>query len=367
MKKSSLRFVCLFIILIFCLAPLSAIDLNQDNNTKHISQDDDESDISVNELNISAENDEETYDADVACGIDNETQNMNSSNSVDGEIAADENVEEINENDNLTGVYEPITIHVDDIMEGETAFIEIQTEDFINAGVYVSCHGKSTFLWLNHGYASMTISGLAPGTYKVEVSGQDTPLKNSTSFSVKRSVDPNLSLQVKDIMAGEMEMVEVHIDKKYTGEVVLKLDDSQIRTLTVKDGSAYAVFNDLKSGQHTVEATSSATPGFTPCQKTATFTVSDVPYLDATIDEITEGEKLNVKVQTVKDFDGIVVCLLDDGPWQLGNAKNGVFSCSFNDKTFLTPGNHTMTVYTFVSEKYKSNQKSFEFHVKAKD
>ncbi len=43
----------------FCLAPLSAIDLNQDdNNNKYINQNDNERDMAVEDANISISDDE---------------------------------------------------------------------------------------------------------------------------------------------------------------------------------------------------------------------------------------------------------------------------------------------------------------------
>ena len=43
MKSLRYKLACVFIILIFCLAPLGAIDL--DNTSKYINQDDNRSDI----------------------------------------------------------------------------------------------------------------------------------------------------------------------------------------------------------------------------------------------------------------------------------------------------------------------------------
>lgn len=53
MKNLSLKFACVFIILIFSLSPLCAMELNQDNNTKYINHDVKESNIVVeNQSNL---------------------------------------------------------------------------------------------------------------------------------------------------------------------------------------------------------------------------------------------------------------------------------------------------------------------------
>ena len=53
MKNLSIKLACIFIIVMYCLAPLSALDLNQsDNNTKYSNQDDNTSKIEVKNESI---------------------------------------------------------------------------------------------------------------------------------------------------------------------------------------------------------------------------------------------------------------------------------------------------------------------------
>lgn len=54
MRNLSLRLACVFIILIFLLAPLGAVDFNQDNNTKYINQDD-ETNIATEDANVTVD------------------------------------------------------------------------------------------------------------------------------------------------------------------------------------------------------------------------------------------------------------------------------------------------------------------------
>lgn len=56
MKNLSLKLACVFIILIFSLSPLCAMELNQDNNTKYINHYVKESNIDVEDVNIVVEN-----------------------------------------------------------------------------------------------------------------------------------------------------------------------------------------------------------------------------------------------------------------------------------------------------------------------
>lgn len=76
MNKLSLKFFGIFIILIFCLSPLAAMDLNQDDNNKYINQSMDMSNIGFEDADDSIVND----DNDVQCvDKDNETINADAS------------------------------------------------------------------------------------------------------------------------------------------------------------------------------------------------------------------------------------------------------------------------------------------------
>ena len=80
---------------------------------------------------------------------------------------------------------------------------------------------------------AISIKGLRPGTYTVEVYVQDYPAENTTEFTVKPKSSPISSVEVGDILTGQKAVAEVHTDKSYTGEVNLALDDST-ETKTIK-------------------------------------------------------------------------------------------------------------------------------------
>ena len=55
MKNFSLKIACVFIILMYCLAPLSAFDLNQDDNNKYIEHDTGDSSIDTKDVDVADE------------------------------------------------------------------------------------------------------------------------------------------------------------------------------------------------------------------------------------------------------------------------------------------------------------------------
>lgn len=353
MKNIGLKFACVFIILIFCLAPLSAIDLNEDNNTKYINQDDNDNAIAVDDVDTVTED------------VDNQTVEIDTKDN-DSVVEIDEDVEDINETDELDEHfdYDYFSIHVDDITEGNPAVIEVSTYDFISTGVYVHVEGQPfTFLWVDHGHASTTVEGLKPGTYTAHLSVQGSDLTNSTTFTVHEKPDPNLNVEVKDICQGEKAVAEVNIDKAYSGEVSLELDGSLRKTINVENGYGKATFDeDLKSGTHTVVATSSASPDFKKSQKTTTFTVSEYLYLDVVVDDVKQGQPIVVKVNTAKGYNGYAFATLDNVDMKYGDVHDGYYTCTF-DSEDLTPGSHEITAYTLSDGDYRGSKKTVEFNV----
>ena len=365
MKQPILRFACVFIILIFCLAPLSAIDFNQDNNTKYISTEDNKG-IAVDDLNITAGNDgNKTNDVDAAVDIDNETEDMDTLNTAESEMAVDLS-EVYNETDNSESEVEPISINVDDIWEGETAFIEIHTaENFIGA-IYLICNRKNTILWPEDGYASLSVDGLEPGTYTVEAYVHDSYQRDKTTFTVKEKINPILSVKAEDIEYGRKASAHVQIDNDYTGNVDIVLDGVEHHSLDVKDGSAHIVFDkDLKPGQHTVKVTSEDVSIYKKSERAATFTVSKKYFLDVQVDDVTEGDPAVVKINTAKDFDGFILCFFDHNYFEPILMNNGSGVCIYNQN--LNPGTHEVMVRLISKDSFSENEKIVKYNVNKKD
>ena len=356
MKISIFKYVGVFIIFMFCLAPLGAIDLNQYNNTKYTDLEDNETVITVEDANITDDN--ETEDIIVDESIDDETNKADGTNAV-------------NETDNLKNYYpyDYFEVHVDDIYEGEDAVVEVFTDDFISTGCWVTCHGKSTFLWVDKGYASTTISGLPAGTYKVDLVVQESPNTNTTTFTVKPKKDPLKSLKVNDINTrGDDIVAEISTDEDYTGEVSVKLDNSSdVKTVNIEKGYGKAVFKqDLKKGQHTVEATASPVTIFKKSQMTTNFTAKNIHIISAFAYDIPKNGVLQVFARTDSQYSGEINCYLPDGQVQKEYVENGELATfTFRDTTKLKTGSNAAIVSVLGDDEYfNSNQTSVLFNVK---
>ena len=345
MKNLRYKIACVFIILIFCLAPLGAIDL--DNNTKYINQDDNGSDISIDDVNVTVDDDDQSKETD--------TEKAVNDNSTD------------NETNDLKTEYEPLEVHVDDVYVGDPAVVEVHTDKSIHS-VLVAWEDQWTYIEVHDGYATMNIDGLDCGNYFVDVYSDKSNQMKTVGFTVMPIRDSNLNVQVKDILGGEKAVAEVHAHDEYTGEVTLRLDGSETKTVKMENGYGKVVFDSfLKPGNHNVVASASACHSFNASEKKASFSVSKTPFLDVEVSETFENDPINIKVNTAKDHNGFCLCFLNDG--HSSNLLTGIFENGTYVGTFPSTypaGNYSMRVQAIDYGNYELSEKQFDFTIKKK-
>ena len=340
MKSLRYKLACVFIILIFCLAPLGAIDL--DNNTKYINQDDNGSDISVDDVNVTVDDDNQSKETDTEKATDNET-------------------------DGLKTEYDPLEVHIDDVYVGDPAVVEVHADKSIHS-LMVAWQDQWTYIEVHDGYASMTIDDLDCGNYVVDVYSDKSSQMKTAGFTVMPIRDSNLNVQVKDILGGEKAVAEVHTHDEYTGEVTLTLDGSETKTVKIEKGYGKVVFDSfLKPGNHNVVASASACHSFNASEKKASFSVSKKPFLDVEVSETFENDPINIKVNTAEDHNGFCLCFLNDG--HSSNLLTGIFENGTYVGTFPSTypaGNYSMRVQAIDYGNYELSEKQFDFTIKKK-
>ncbi len=355
MKSLRYKLAGVFIITIFCLAPLGAIDL--DNNTKYINQDDNEDINASEDANITLDN--ETDD------MDNETEERD--NKI--EIIVDEKNNDLNASLNSDWQYTPMYITVDDIYEGEGAFMEVHTEDFINEGLWIGTTGQYNYVWMENGYACTTIYGLTAGTYTADYYDPVDHQRNDTTFHVFAKANPIKSFEVKDILCGQRAVAEIHTDKSYVNTVTFKLDDADTKSVKVSDGYAKVGFDeDLAPGKHTVELVSQGSREFNEIKQTKTFTVDKRCDLDIHVDDVYVGDPIVVDLNTSKHFDASIFCYMNFTQIFWGKPKDGhfIYTCSSEN---LTPGTYCAHGYIVGGDLLDNwmTEKEVNFKVMAKD
>ncbi len=116
---------------------------------------------------------------------------------------------------------------VDNIEYGENAVIKANFNALIN--------GTITFIIKNHlnktvevisGNASYSFGGLKLGTYTVEAI-YNSKLSKTTSFTVSKTT-PNLNVDIKDVLAGQDEVITLTLPNDATGEVTFIVDGIKI-------------------------------------------------------------------------------------------------------------------------------------------
>ena len=355
MKSLRYKLIGVFIILIFCLAPLGAIDL--DNNTKYTNQDDN------GEINASE-------DANIT--VDNETADMgNETEEKDNkiEIIVDEKNKDLNASLNSSWQYTPMYITVDDIYEGEGAFMEVHTADFINEGLWIGTGGNNNYVWMENGYACTTIYGLTAGTYIADYYNPVTFQRNETTFHVFAKTNPIQNFEVKDILCGQKAVAEVHTDKSYLNNLIFKLDDTATKSVKVSDGYASVGFDeDLTPGEHTVEVVSQGSREFKESKQTKTFTVDRKCDLDIHVDDVYVGDPIVVDLNTSKQYDSKIYCFMNFTPIFWGKPVDGhfIYTCSSEN---LTPGTYIAHGYIVGGNLFDNwwTEKEVNFKVMAKD
>lgn len=91
--------------------------------------------------------------------------------------------------------------------------------------------------------------------------------------------DANLSVEVKDINVGDIAAIRIELNENATGDILIQIDGRNI-TAAISKGKANATVHDLKAGTYNVTAVYSGDENVLGDVKTATFTVSKVPYAD---------------------------------------------------------------------------------------
>lgn len=203
MNKISMKFFCIFIIFICCLAPLSAIDLNQHNATADKNQtidiNDEEIEIANETTNHTVDNKDITID-----NITNANITDDSPKYVDAKTIENQNSKNETECNNLEKIDPNLSIEVPDITTGEKAYAIVRANSSINENVKVKLNNSDTTytLKLTDGFRIAELGNQNAGDYLATVSydGNDKfeVIEASTTFTVKESMTRRKNNQIAD-------------------------------------------------------------------------------------------------------------------------------------------------------------------------
>ena len=369
----------------YCLAPLSAIDLNQDSNASFENLSDSEKNTSID---ISNETSIDTDDSSNDSSDDKQ-------NDTSDEYKSERDIEKINNTDNKTLTKDHIAfkVHIADCNCGEKPFAEIVCHvagiDFAPAmatgNLELSCpqftHKYSVNLdSVNPFREYYTIDldeKLEPGLYKVNLyypgDKHYEPWSGSTSFMVKYNADPNLDVHIDDALYGEEVNVTIKANESLNGPVLVRINEGHTYRFEAVNGLAQGSISGLAPGNYTAKAIFKGDYTFAESEKTTTFTVKENPnpktrpYLSVHVNNITDFEQGILQINTNESLNGDVkvnVLNLKESRNVTVNVVDGVGKSYISN---LSPGNYTAVATFDGNDKFKKVANSTTFNVRERD
>ena len=372
MKNFGLKIACVFIILMYCLAPLSALDLNQDDNNKYIEHDTGDRGIDTKDVDVASEQkDRQDKSLDDADSV--ETKDLDT-NSVKGK---NQDVEKSTEDKSLQIEKRSpkLTIHIRNIHIGERATAEITADKSFKGtvNVYLKDSPLQYSVYVKNGYGKVSFKKPLPagrytatvkyaGNYKYQAD------KSLTTFYVNK-FDPNLSIKVDDITEGQKATVKIRANKAFTGYVYVSFHgDLMPQKVFVKKGYAKATMDEkLNVGTYTATVKYTGDRKFNPSEDSTRFTVKAKidPNLSIKVDDITEGQKAVVVVTANETVNGEANIKLNhsNAVYPI-NIVDGYATVTLDDD--LAPGDYLATVSFLGDDTFNASESSTTFNVKEK-
>ena len=371
MKNFSLKIACVFIILMYCLAPLSALDLNQDdNNNKYIKQDASDSGIETQEVDVAKEkSDEQSKNLDDSDSVDSKDLDTDS---VD--VKNREKTTEDKDSAKLAKAVSPLlTIHVNDVHVGEKASAEVHAVSSFSGTVYVYLKGSVIpySVQVKNGYGKVTFKESLPaGTYTARVkycgSLKYKADESTTTFKVSK-YSPNLSIKVDDVNIGEKATAKINADESFSGTVYVYLKGSSLPyAVQVKNGHGQVTFKEpLPAGAYTATVKYCGSCKYMADESSTSFNVNKFdPNLSIKVDDINLGEKATVEISADESFTGYVyVSFHGDLMPHKVYVRNGHAEKTIDED--LEAGTYTATVKFAGDNKFNPSLSSTTFKVKA--
>ena len=327
MKRVILKLSCLFIIAIFCLAPLSAMDLTKDNSD-------------INKTKIMND------DFDRTINITNESKNItnitNNSNAIDN--ISNNSDSEINKsnttNQNLhksKGESANLRVVVNDAKENQDIVVEIYANEKLKGynvelffcdknwspdkGYFsksITLEGAYTRYVVHQKFSAGEFTGYCHWGGKPIYEIDDIPAEYyDFEFNVTK-YNPDLTVKAKDkIFKGDDLYVEIRANETINADVTCKLNEDT-QTVHLVNGVGYETINcrNLSVGHYQLCTSFDGDDIFEKYTVLTDFTVMDDPKLKIHVDDSnSRADDLHVVVDADKDFNGNVTITLNNRVW----------------------------------------------------
>ena len=227
---------------------------------------------------------------------------------------------------NVAKLASTTTVNVSDIKVGEDAVISIAVPEITSGVVSVTVGDAIYNVAVVDGKGSLTLSGLASGSYDVvaKFNGDDKYLasEDSAKFNVTKLAS-TIDIAVDNIKVGENAVISVALPEDATGEVIISVNGKNYTVMT-KYGMANVTISDLANGTYSVDVFYNGDDIYAPIKNSTAFTVSKVSDYNMTVDiaDIIKGENATITVSVPEDGTGNVIVTINGTDYK-GTVVNG--------------------------------------------
>lgn len=227
---------------------------------------------------------------------------------------------------NVAKLASTTTVNVSDIKVGEDAVISIAVPEITSGVVSVTVGDAIYNVAVVDGKGTLTLSGLASGSYDVvaKFNGDDKYLasEDSAKFNVTKLAS-TIDIAVDNIKVGENAVIGVALPEDATGEVIISVNGKNYTVMT-KYGMASVTISDLANGTYSVDVFYNGDDIYAPIKNSTAFTVSKVSDYNMTVDiaDIVKGENATITVSVPEDGTGNVIVTINGTDYK-GTVVNG--------------------------------------------
>ena len=227
---------------------------------------------------------------------------------------------------NVAKLASTTTVNVSDIKVGEDAVISIAVPEITSGVVSVTVGDAIYNVAVVDGKGTLTLSGLASGSYDVvaKFNGDDKYLasEDSAKFNVTKLAS-TIDIAVDNIKVGENAVISVALPEDATGDVIISVNGKNYTVMT-KYGMANVTISDLANGTYSVDVFYNGDDIYAPIKNSTAFTVSKVSDYNMTVDiaDIVKGENATITVSVPEDGTGSVIVTINGTDYK-GTVVNG--------------------------------------------
>ena len=311
MNNSNIRLFSIFLILLFCLSPLVAVDLGQGDNSSQIKN----NGTGFKDLNDTAiAVDDADQDKDMGIKRDNDVEIQSAS------------VNDSNSNNNLQASDPKISMEVFDCDYGETPIVKIyiRHKNFaydLDAEIHVQGKDyhkvyKQALKGGNSGNVITLDKNMPPGTYMVTYSFVPSepdyfiPVTVGETLTINK-LDSAIKCSVGDVTYGEVPVIKTtcaeHLENKEA--YITSPQFSKEYKFDPTKANEIAIDEDLIPGKYTFNVVYPGDSIHKSQNTTMTFNIVKInPKLTVKAEDITKGGDLHVEVHANNKVNGNVTC-----------------------------------------------------------